>query len=51
MWSMLPQGENKKFVFQTINHYSKDTCILYMDIFIDEEFKLFMARHVIHVPL
>ena len=60
MWSMLPlggprgrvpQGENKKFVFQTINHYSQDTCILYVDIFIDEEYKLFMARPVIHVPL
>ena len=49
-----PQGENKKFVFQIINHYSQDTCILYVDIFIDEEYNLFMARpviNVINVPL
>ena len=29
-------------MFQTINHYSQD--MLYVDIFIDEEYKLFMAR-------
>ena len=29
-------------MFQTINHYSQD--MLYMDVFIDEEYKLFMAK-------
>ena len=29
-------------MFQTINHYSQD--MLYMDVFIDEEYLLFMAK-------